>query len=495
MEKRKTPLMGWASWNCFKTDINEEKLKAQADALVETGLAECGYTYLNIDDGFFGGRAENGQLLFHKERFPNGIKPVADYAHSRGLKAGIYSDGGDSTCAFYHGGEGESGRNVGLYRYEEQDLKMYFEDFGFDFIKIDWCGGIFVGLDDKEQYTKIRRIIDDISERTGKNIVYNVCRWQFPGKWVAEIADSWRTSADIQPNFESVLKQIDAVKPLARYCSPGHVNDLDMLQLGNGLGLQEEKTHFAMWCMMSTPLVIGCDLTKISEDTLEILKNKELIEINQDIACLQAVQVQDVISDGIKKGEIWIKNLKGADSKVKAVAVLNRSDDNLTGELDFKQLGFCGKILSVRDLCCHKDLIPEQKMNFSLRAHETIVFKAECSESFEAINPYDEGDIVPKPIEKLTWEQAQALISDGAVLVDVRSSDEYEKAHLDGAINIPFYFLHGFAPDMIKDRNTKIIVYCSRGKRSVQAYNDLMYLGYKNVYCLGGVACFKEDES
>lgn len=134
MEKRKTPLMGWASWNCYKTDINEDKLKAQADALVETGLAECGYTYLNIDDGFFGGRAADETLLFHKERFPNGIKSVVDYAHSIGLKAGIYSDGGDSTCAFYHDGEGEVGRNVGLYMHEEQDLKMYFEDCDFDFI-------------------------------------------------------------------------------------------------------------------------------------------------------------------------------------------------------------------------------------------------------------------------------------------------------------------------------------------------------------------------
>ncbi|MBR5614941.1 MAG: glycoside hydrolase family 27 protein [Clostridia bacterium] len=289
MRTRKTPLMGWASWNCFKTNISEEKLKAQANALIETGLAEYGYTYLNIDDGFFGGRAADGTLLFHKERFPNGIKPVADYAHSKGLKAGIYSDGGDSTCAFYHDGEGEVGRNVGLYRYEEQDLKMYLDEFGFDFIKVDWCGGIFVGLDDKAQYTKIGNIINEIRERTGRPIVYNVCRWQFPGKWVTEIADSWRTCADIQPNFASILKQIDAIKPLARYCSPGHVNDMDMLQLGNGLTTQEEKTHFAMWCMMSTPLMIGCDLTKISKETLEILKNKELIDINQDKACRHAL--------------------------------------------------------------------------------------------------------------------------------------------------------------------------------------------------------------
>lgn len=489
MEKRKTPLMGWASWNCFKTDINEEKLKAQADALIKTGLAECGYTYLNIDDGFFGGRAADGTLLFHKERFPNGIKPVADYAHSIGLKAGIYSDGGDSTCAFYHDGEGESGRDVGLYTHEEQDLKMYFEDCGFDFIKIDWCGGIFVGLDDKEQYTKIKKIIDDISKRTGRTIVYNVCRWQFPGKWVTEIADSWRTCADIQPNFESVLKQIDAAKPLARYCSPGHVNDLDMLQIGNGLSIREEKTHFAMWCMMSTPLVIGCDLTKVTEETLEILKNKELIEINQDKACLQAVQVQDLLRDGVKKGEVWIKNLECAKSSVKAVAILNRSDDELNAEVDFEKIGFKGGILKIRDLSNHKDMGQSKTISFKLEPHEALVLKVECGEAFEAVNPFDEGDIVPEPAQTITMNKAKELMADGAVLVDVRANEDYEKSHLDGAINIPFYFLHGFALDMIKDKKTKIIVYCSRGKRSMQAYNDLVYLGYKNVYCLGGVVC------
>lgn len=489
MEKRKTPLMGWASWNCFKTDINEDKLKAQADALIKTGLAECGYTYLNIDDGFFGGRAADGTLLFHKERFPNGIKPVADYAHSIGLKAGIYSDGGDSTCAFYHDGEGESERDVGLYTHEEQDLKMYFEDCGFDFIKIDWCGGIFVGLDDKEQYTKIKKIIDDISKRTGRTIVYNVCRWQFPGKWVTEIADSWRTCADIQPNFESVLKQIDAAKPLARYCSPGHVNDLDMLQIGNGLSIREEKTHFAMWCMMSTPLVIGCDLTKVTEETLEILKNKELIEINQDKACLQAVQVQDLLRDGVKKGEVWIKNLECAKSSVKAVAILNRSDEQLNAEVDFEKIGFKGGILKIRDLSNHKDMGQSKTISFKLEPHEALVLKVECGEAFEAVNPFDEGDIVPEPAQTITMNQAKELMADGAVLVDVRANEDYEKSHLDGAINIPFYFLHGFALDMIKDKKTKIIVYCSRGKRSMQAYNDLVYLGYKNVYCLGGVVC------
>ena len=174
---RKTPLMGWASWNCYRTNISEEILKKQMEALISTGLAECGYEYFNVDDGFFGGRDENGRLLFHEERFPNGIKVIADLAHEKGLKAGIYSDGGDNTCAFYYDNEGYNGIGVGLYQHEEQDLNMFLDEFGFDFIKVDWCGGVRLGLDEETQYTKISRIIDEIRHRTNRQLVYNICRW------------------------------------------------------------------------------------------------------------------------------------------------------------------------------------------------------------------------------------------------------------------------------------------------------------------------------
>ena len=487
MNKRLTPIMGWASWNCFRTNINEEKLKKQADALISTGLAECGYTYLNIDDGFFGGRSDDGNVLFHKERFPNGIKTIADYAHSKGLKAGIYSDGGDCTCAFYFDNEVESGKNVGLYGHEEEDLKLYLEECGFDFIKVDWCGGIRMGLDEREQYSKISEIINKISERTNKSIVYNVCRWQFVGEWVTKIADSWRTGADIQPTFESVLKQIDSIKPLARYCSPGHVNDLDMMQLGNGMLEQDEKTHFAMWCMMSTPLIIGCDLTIINQSTLDILKNKELIAINQDVACRQAVHAQDIYVDDLKYGEIWVKDLENSKSRIKAVALLNRSDITIDATVSLKELGFKGEIKKIRDLCNHEEIKPQDQISVILQPHETIVLKVECEFEFQTFNKYDKNDIVISKPDKITIEQVEILRKQGAVLADVRDGAEYEQGHVEGAINIPYYFLHGLALDLIKDKNTKIIVYCKTGKRSMQAYNDLTYLGYKNIYYLGGV--------
>ncbi|MGN0149782.1 MAG: rhodanese-like domain-containing protein [Clostridia bacterium] len=485
---RKTPIMGWASWNCFRTNISAEVMKQQADALISTGLADCGYTYLNMDDGFFGGRDENGALQFHKERFPNGIKPVADYAHGLGLKAGIYAEGGDTTCGFYYDREGENGYNVGLYGHEEQDLKMYLEDCGFDFIKVDWCGGLRLGLDEKEQYTKIGNVIDEIRERTGRCIVYNICRWQFPGAWAAKIADSWRTGADIAPNFNSVLHQLDVIKPLARYCSPGHVNDLDMMQIGNGMSHEDEKTHFAMWCMMSTPLMIGCDLTKISSETLEILKNRELIEINQDSACLQAFVIKDIRnSDGDILGEIWIKDLGRKNSNEKAVAFLNRSSGCLEMDIDLCDAGLTGNIESVRNLCTHQDEPCGKTMTVNLKPHETVVYKIVSDSSEEVINRDDKGEFKAKPLNKISMEEAQKLILDGAYLVDVRSRQEYDEKHLDRAINIPYTDIHATAGNFLKDKSKPVLVYCATGKRSFQAKTSLDYLGYDNVYYLGAV--------
>lgn len=485
---RKTPIMGWASWNCFRTDITEEKMKAQIDALVETGLADCGYEYFNMDDGFFGGRADNGRLMIHKTRFPNGIKVIADYAHEKGLKAGIYSEAGDNTCGHYYDGEGENGKNAGLYKHEEADLKMYFEEFGFDFIKVDWCGGVRLGLDEEEQYGKIGRIIDEIRHRTGRCLVYNICRWQFPGEWATRVADSWRTGADICPSFESVLHQIDVIKPLARYCSPGHVNDLDMMQIGNkGLTYTDNKTHFAMWCMMSTPLMIGCDLTKIDKETLEIFKNRELIEINQDSACLQAFVIKEYKKDDTILGEIWIKDLGKKNSNKKAIAFLNRSNTELNMELDLKEAGLIGNTVSVRDLEKHENIKIEQVIKLIAKPHETVVLKVETESSKEVINKDDVGEYAAEPMNKITLDKAMEMSQNGAYLVDVRSREEFEASHLDSSINIPYMDIHAIASNFIKDKTKDVIVYCSTGKRSTQSANSLIYLGYKNVYYLGGI--------
>ena len=484
---RKTPLMGWASWNAFRTDISESRMKEQAEALVATGLAQYGYEYFNMDDGFFGGRGKDGKLKFHKNRFPNGIKVIADYAHSLGLKAGIYSEGGKNTCAYYWDNEGENGVDVGLYGYEEQDLKMFLEECGFDFIKVDWCGGQKLGLDEEQQYTKIAKIIDEIRKRTGRCIVFNICRWQFPGEWATKIADSWRTGADIRPTFESVVYQLDNIRSLARYTSPGHVNDLDMMQLGNGLNYEEEKSHFAMWCMMSTPLMIGCDLTVIPESTLGILKNEELIALNQDPACLQAYVAKEIRNaDGVVVGEVWIKNLGCDNSCEKAVAFFNRSEADVNFTITLSEIGLAGEVETIRELWKHKNISLDEMLNVTVEKHATKVYRIKAAQCIPIENKDDLDDKILEEIKTISYENLDDLIQSGGKLIDVRSWDEYVKGHLEGAVSLPYDNSHSIMRKENPDKEQSLIVYCSAGKRSMQARNLLVYMGYKNVYILTG---------
>ena len=497
--RRLTPLMGWASWNCFRTDISEERMKEQADALVQTGLSECGYTYLNMDDGFFGGRDANGRLLFHKKRFPNGIKPVADYAHMKGLKAGIYAEAGDNTCGYYYDAEGSNAEGVGLFGYEEQDLRMYLDEFSFDFIKVDWCGGVRLGLDEEEQYTKIGNIIELLRKETGRCLVYNICRWQFPGPWAASVADSWRTAADICPEFTSILHQLDNIKPLRKYCGPGHVNDLDMMQLGNGMSLTEEKTHFSMWCMMSAPLIVGCDLTKINQGTLQILKNKEMIAVNQDSACIQAFVSKEFREEkGKLLGEIWVKDLGETNSERKAVAFLNRSEDYLTMSVEPFEIGFSGRFLRVRDLWKQEEVLNAEKgmqkvdeksmvITVEPRGVEVFIIEGEKAIEINDIFILSGGTDIDTTVNEISRKQLKKFISEGAMLVDVRTPEEYALGHEEGAINLPYMDIHGMATKYLLNKEEPVIVYCSTGKRCSQAGQSLKYLGYKEVYKVTGV--------
>ena len=226
------PTMGWSSWNTFGINISDAIIRGQADAMVSTGLKAVGFDHINIDDGFFGSRnLQTGELLIHPTRFPNGLKPVADYIHSKGLKAGIYSDAGANTCGNFNSGD-EHGVDVGLYRFDQRDIDFYFKDCGFDFIKVDFCGGNpkdnsqGLELDPQERYTAIAEAI----KRTGKDHVrMNVCRWDYPGTWVSDVAFSWRTTADIYDGWKSVQGILAENLYLSAYCEKGHFNDMDML--------------------------------------------------------------------------------------------------------------------------------------------------------------------------------------------------------------------------------------------------------------------------
>lgn len=317
------PVMGWSSWNTYRVNISDSLIMRQADALAELGLDSLGYCFVNIDDGFFGGRDSAGCLKFHPGRFPDGMAAVVRHIHGLGLKAGIYSDAGANTCGNFWDKDSIA-RGVGLYGHDAQDCRLYFRDLGFDFIKVDFCGGDprqnsdSLELVPEERYRAIRRAID----ATGRTDVrLNVCRWDFPGTWVAEVASSWRISQDITPHWGSVKNIIGQNLYLSAYASPGHYNDMDMLELGRGLSEAEERTHFGMWCMMSSPLLIGCDLTRLPESTLKILRNRRLIELDQSPLGRQAY-----VAKRDSGCYVLVKDVATAYGLRRAVAFYNPTD-------------------------------------------------------------------------------------------------------------------------------------------------------------------------
>lgn len=332
------PTMGWSSWNTYRTAISDSLIMSQADALVKTGLAEAGYTYINIDDGHFGPRNADGYLTSNPFRFPDGLKPVVDHIHSLGLKAGIYSDAGRNTCGSYYDAD-TAGNGVGFYGHDLMDAKYYFDSLKFDFIKVDFCGGDApqnserLQLDERERYTAIAEAIAS----TGRPVRMNICRWAFPGTWAAGVAGSWRVTPDINASWGSVRSIIDRNLYLSAYASEGHYNDMDMLEVGRGLTPEEDYTHFAMWCMMSSPLLIGCDLTTLSPATLSLLTDTALIALNRRPPYAQARVVSSV-----GKGKILAKDVDRRMGPSQAVAFYNPTDEELSMPLDFSTVDFNG---------------------------------------------------------------------------------------------------------------------------------------------------------
>jgi alpha-galactosidase len=357
--------MGWSSWNHFHVNINEQMLREQADAMKSSGLYDAGYRFINIDDGYFGGRDANGKLFANTKKFPSGMKSLADYIHSKGLKAGIYTDAGKNTCGSVYDKD-SLGIGAGIYGHIEEDCNLFFGKWGYDFLKVDWCGGEKMKLDEETEYTKIINAVKSINN----DIVFNVCRWQFPGAWAIKKSDSWRISGDIRENFSSILKIIDLNADLYKYSSAGHYNDMDMLQVGRGMSYEEDKTHFSMWCMLNSPLLAGNDLRKMSKETIEILTNKEVIALNQDTGFVQGRRI-------LKKGniEVWMKPLVSGNGKTKAIAIMNRGNEDIAYTLYAKSVGI-SKNSSLRDLWLHKGLgkIGSEQI-FTIPKHGIVVLK------------------------------------------------------------------------------------------------------------------------
>lgn len=360
-----TPPMGWNSWNCFNKNISEEQIREIANLMVSTGLKDAGYTYLNVDDCWQTHR-ESCVIQSDSVKFPSGIKALADYVHSKGLKFGIYSCAGSKTCAGRPGSRG----------YEYIDAVTYAE-WGVDFLKYDWCHNN--GANAREAYFTM----SDALKSTGRPIVLSICEWgtSRPWEWGKGIGEMWRVSEDIIATTEgtaywggaSILKIIDIMAPLWPYAGPGHWNDADMLQVGNGdLTYDENVMHFSMWCMLASPLIVGCDLRNIDKKILDILTNKEAIAINQDKLGKQG----RMFERSGKYHETWIKEL--SDGRI-ALCFLNK--DEKEWSLDYHFWGF--DIIGidrtydhyiVRDVWKHQDIGDTgDRYSFKVPAHGVVL--------------------------------------------------------------------------------------------------------------------------
>jgi alpha-galactosidase len=331
----KTPPMGWNSWNKFQTRIDDKMVRAIADAAVSSGMKDAGYIYINIDDGWQGTRDASG-VIQPNPNFPD-MKALADYVHSKGLKLGIYSGPGPRTCAGYEGS----------YGHEEQDARTY-AAWGIDYLKYDWCSASHVWQDSdmRAAYQKMGTAL----ESAGRPIVYSLCQYGRASvqEWGPLVGGNlWRTTGDIRDRYDSMAKIGFAQTDLAKYAGPGHWNDPDMLEVGNGgMTNDEYRTHFSLWAMIAAPLIAGNDLRVANPEIAGILLNKEVIAIDQDPLGKGGTRVA---KDG--DIEVWAKPLASGDY---AVAIFNRGTAEAHGKAEWKDLGWSGKH-QVRDLWAHTD--------------------------------------------------------------------------------------------------------------------------------------------
>jgi alpha-galactosidase len=338
-----TPPMGWNSWNRFGCNVSEPLIKSAADALVASGMKDAGYQYVVIDDCWQVKREASGRIVADPERFPSGVKALADYVHAKGLKFGLYSDAGTETCAGRPGSKG----------HEEIDARTYAE-WGVDYLKYDWCNT--KGQDARDAYARMSRAL----RASGRPIVFSLCEWGStrPWTWAQGIGQLWRATGDIQDCWDcsrswggmGVTHIIDLMADLHPYHGPGHWNDPDMLEVGNGgMTLTEYRSHFSFWALFAAPLMAGNDLAAMTPEIREILTNPEAIAVNQDPLGMQGRKVRD---NG--PHEVWVKPL--ADG-ARAVILFNRGSEAGPLRVEWEDIGlFPGGAAAVRDLWAKADL-------------------------------------------------------------------------------------------------------------------------------------------
>ncbi len=341
-----TPPMGWNSWNHFATRVNDADVRAAADAMVASGMRDAGYVYVNIDDTWEGKRDAQGNIQSNS-KFPD-MKALSDYVHSKGLKLGIYSSPGPKTCGGY----------AGSYGHEQQDANTYAK-WGVDYLKYDLCsyGDIMkkeAGNDQQKQWKMMQAAYEKMHQallNTHRPIVFSLCQYGFDAvwNWGPKVGGNlWRTTGDINDSYDRMSVIGFAQAGLSKYAAPGHWNDPDMLEVGNGhMTPDEYRTHMSLWAILAAPLLAGNDLSKMSDMTKSILMNKDVIAVDQDRLGIQGDRVS-----AIGPFEVWMKPLEGG---AKAVALFNRSEAEYPITVQLKDVGFDGAV-HARDLWSHKDL-------------------------------------------------------------------------------------------------------------------------------------------
>tara|TARA_R110002049_G_scaffold12887_9_gene57107 strand:+ start:13 stop:1218 length:1206 start_codon:yes stop_codon:yes gene_type:complete len=372
----KTPPLGWNSWNTFATDINEQLVKDIADKFVELGLKDAGYEYIVLDDGWMAKeRDANGNLIADPIKFPNGMKALADYIHSKGLKFGLYNCAGSKTCAGYPGSRG----------YEYQDARSY-ASWNVDFLKYDWCNTGKINAE--SAYITMR----DALKAAERPIVFSICEWgdNQPWKWGKDVGHLWRVTGDIINCWDcevghgswsswGIWKIINMRKDIRKAAGPGHWNDFDMMEVGNGMTDAEDRTHFAMWSMLASPLIMGNDLRTASKETIKTLINKEVISVNQDKLGIQGFRFTNE-----NNTEIWLKPLENDNW---AMTFVNMSDTPMEINFDWnkhdigddvneKSMDLKNNTFKIRDLFNHKNLGDTSKnLIQKLNSHDVLMIQ------------------------------------------------------------------------------------------------------------------------
>ncbi|KAI0520399.1 hypothetical protein KFK09_007871 [Dendrobium nobile] len=351
----RTPPMGWNSWNHFQCSIDEKLIRETADSMVSTSLSSLGYKYINIDDCWGeSNRDSQGNLVPKASTFPSGIKSLADYVHGKGLKLGIYSDAGTQTC---------SKTMPGSLGHEEQDANT-FASWEVDYLKYDNCNNQNVNL--KGRYKNMSQAL----LKSGRSIFFSLCEWgqEDPATWAGSVGNSWRTTGDIEDSWDSMTSRADLNDIWASYAGPGGWNDPDMLEVGNGgMTIEEYRSHFSIWALAKAPLLIGCDVRFMSNETLAILSNSEVIAVNQDKLGVQGKKVK---SNG--NLEVWAGPLSGG--KV-AVVLWNRGSSQASITVDFADIGLnSSSVVGARDLWKHSTTSAKGKLTATTASHASKMY-------------------------------------------------------------------------------------------------------------------------